>query len=89
MNCRPNCGACCIAPSITSPIPGMPGGKPASVACAQLDEDMRCRIFGSPERPGCCGGLQASEEMCGRSRADALDWLAKLEQETAPPAGNS
>ena len=26
--CRPGCGACCIAPSITSPIPGMPDGKP-------------------------------------------------------------
>ncbi|MDP3170542.1 MAG: YkgJ family cysteine cluster protein, partial [Polaromonas sp.] len=24
MNCRPGCGACCIAPSISSPIPGMP-----------------------------------------------------------------
>lgn len=27
MDCRPGCGACCIAPSITSPIPGMPHGK--------------------------------------------------------------
>jgi hypothetical protein len=27
--CRPGCGACCIAPSITSPIPGMPDGKPS------------------------------------------------------------
>jgi Fe-S-cluster containining protein len=26
--CRPGCGACCIAPSIASPIPGMPQGKP-------------------------------------------------------------
>ncbi|MDR8085529.1 YkgJ family cysteine cluster protein, partial [Acinetobacter baumannii] len=26
--CRPHCGACCTAPSITSPIPGMPNGKP-------------------------------------------------------------
>lgn len=25
--CRPGCGACCIAPSISSPIPGMPEGK--------------------------------------------------------------
>ncbi|MDM6904545.1 YkgJ family cysteine cluster protein, partial [Enterobacter hormaechei] len=24
MNCRIDCGACCIAPSISSPIPGMP-----------------------------------------------------------------
>lgn len=29
--CRPGCGACCIAPSISSPIPGMPEGKAAGV----------------------------------------------------------
>ncbi|EOS9504771.1 YkgJ family cysteine cluster protein, partial [Shigella flexneri] len=23
MECRPGCGACCTAPSISSPIPGM------------------------------------------------------------------
>ncbi|MES1987412.1 MAG: YkgJ family cysteine cluster protein, partial [Pseudomonadota bacterium] len=26
MECRPDCGACCTAPSINSPIPGMPNG---------------------------------------------------------------
>ncbi|MCC6439509.1 MAG: YkgJ family cysteine cluster protein, partial [Rhodanobacteraceae bacterium] len=26
MSCRSGCGACCIAPSISSPIPGMPNG---------------------------------------------------------------
>ncbi|NYZ53719.1 YkgJ family cysteine cluster protein, partial [Escherichia coli] len=30
MECRPGCGACCTAPSISSPIPGMPDGKPAN-----------------------------------------------------------
>ena len=29
MRCREGCGACCIAPSIASSIPGMPDGKPA------------------------------------------------------------
>ena len=29
--CRDGCGACCIAPSISSPIPDMPAGKPAGV----------------------------------------------------------
>ena len=43
--CRDGCGACCIAPSISSPIPDMPAGKPAGVRCAQLDEHARCRIF--------------------------------------------
>ncbi|MFC0402948.1 YkgJ family cysteine cluster protein [Paraburkholderia rhizosphaerae] len=49
--CRPGCGACCIAPSISSPIPGMPDGKPAGVRCVQLGDDLRCAIFGKPERP--------------------------------------
>ena len=83
MNCRPACGACCIAPSISSPIPGMPRGKPAGVRCIQLDEDNRCRLFGKPERPAVCGGLQPQAEMCGDSREHALLWLQRLETQTA------
>jgi uncharacterized protein len=79
MNCRPQCGACCIAPSITSPIPGMPNGKPAGVACVQLDEALRCKLFGKPERPAFCIGLQANEEMCGNAPAQAIKWLTELE----------
>jgi uncharacterized protein len=87
MECRPDCGACCIAPSITSPIPGMPDGKPAGVRCVQLDAENRCRIFGRPERPAFCAGLQASAEMCGASREHAMAWLGKLEFETSPEVG--
>lgn len=82
--CRPSCGACCIAPSITSPIPGMPNGKPAGVRCVQLADDNLCRIFGQPERPAFCGGLQPSAEMCGADRHHAIAWLAELERLTAP-----
>ncbi|HML81815.1 MAG TPA: YkgJ family cysteine cluster protein [Thiomonas arsenitoxydans] len=82
--CRPGCAACCIAPSISSPIPGMPQGKPASTPCVQLTADLRCAIFGRPERPSCCSGLQPSAEMCGDSREQALHWLAALECATAP-----
>ena len=82
--CRAGCGACCIAPSISSPIPGMPNGKPAGVACVQLTEDFRCAIFGKPERPHCCSGLNPSMEMCGESRDQALEWLTSLEEETRP-----
>jgi len=82
MNCRPDCGACCIAPSITSPIPGMPHGKPAGVPCVQLLPDNRCAIFGQPERPAFCGGLQPSAEMCGPDREYAIRWLVDLEQQT-------
>jgi len=62
----------------------MPDGKPAGVPCVQLDQDQRCRIFGRPERPAFCGGLQPSAEMCGSSRAQAIHWLDTLERATAP-----
>ena len=82
--CRPGCAACCIAPSISSPIPGMPQGKPAGVPCVQLDADGRCRLFGHPSRPAVCSGLQPAAEMCGSSRAHAMQWLARLEAATTP-----
>ncbi|KAB8198458.1 YkgJ family cysteine cluster protein [Marilutibacter maris] len=84
MECRSACGACCIAPSIQSPIPGMPHGKPAGVPCVQLDDRMRCRIFGKPERPAFCVSLRPSQEMCGSSREDALTMLNALELLTRP-----
>jgi len=84
MECRSGCGACCIAPSITSPLPGMPLGKPAGVRCAQLLDDDRCAVFGKPERPAFCGGLRPSAEMCGESREQAMQWLSSLELVTRP-----
>ncbi len=84
MKCRTGCGACCIAPSINSPIPGMPHGKPAGVRCIQLDEQNRCKIFGKLERPAFCASLQPSEEMCGETREYAMIWLGTLEQLTTP-----
>lgn len=84
MDCRPGCGACCIAPSIASPIPGMPHGKPAGIPCVQLDDDLRCRLFGQPERPAFCGSLQPELEMCGTSQDEAMTVLAILEIATLP-----
>ena len=88
MECRAGCGACCVAPSISSPIPGMPGGKPAGVRCAQLTADNRCGIFGRSERPGVCERLRPSLEMCGASAGEALAGLAALELATAPERQN-
>ena len=82
--CRENCGACCIAPSISSPIPGMPEGKPAGISCIHLDSAMRCRIFGQRERPSVCSSLQPSAEMCGKCRKEAMTYLENLERLTAP-----
>jgi len=78
MQCRQGCGACCIAPSISSLH------KPAGEPCTHLDAEFRCRIFGRPERPKCCAGLQPSPEMCGETRDQALHWLAELEVLTHP-----
>jgi hypothetical protein len=84
MDCRNHCGACCIAPSITSPIPGMPHGKPAGIPCVQLDEDFRCRLFGKPERPAFCASLKPLLSMCGAVREEALSALTQLELATRP-----
>ncbi|HEY0333369.1 MAG TPA: YkgJ family cysteine cluster protein [Stenotrophomonas sp.] len=84
LDCREGCGACCVAPSITSPLPGMPQGKPAGVPCVQLDAAMRCGVFGRPERPGFCGSLKPSADMCGSSREQALSLLEALEIATRP-----
>ena len=82
--CRPACGACCTAPSISTPIPGMPAGKPAGVRCVQLDDDLRCLLFGRPERPAVCVSLRPGPDMCGESRQEAVDFLSRLERATAP-----
>ena len=87
--CRTGCGACCIAPSISSAIPGMPQGKPAGVRCVQQDADLRCRLFGLPERPAVCGQLRPERAMCG-PRDDggqhAMRWLTALEAATRADA---
>ncbi|WP_133683508.1 YkgJ family cysteine cluster protein [Paludibacterium purpuratum] len=80
--CRQGCGACCIAPSISSAIPGMPDGKPAGVPCLQLTRDFGCKLFESPLRPAVCASLRPTVEMCGRDRAGAMLWLTELEKQT-------
>jgi Fe-S-cluster containining protein len=84
VECRVGCGACCIAISISSPIPGMPHGKPAGVRCVQLSDDNRCLIFGQPTRPATCVALRPSPEMCGVTTGEALVYLAWLEEVTRP-----
>jgi len=64
----------------------MPEGKPAGVACVQLDEELRCKLFGRPERPAVCGGLRPSLEMCGPDDdqgVHAMRFLGDLERATA------
>lgn len=83
LSCRLGCGACCIAPSISSPIPGMPNGKPAGVRCIQLSEDNLCELFNNPLRPKICSELLPTAEMCGQSNEEALAYLTLLEESTS------
>lgn len=82
MECRERCGACCIAPSITSPLPGMPGGKPAGIRCVNLGDDLNCTLFGDPRRPDFCISLKPAAQMCGENREQAMVYLATLEDLT-------
>jgi len=84
MECRVGCAACCVALSISSPIPGMPRGKPAGVRCVNLTQDNRCALFGRPERPAVCAALQPAREMCGDTAEEAFARLQALEAETRP-----
>lgn len=82
MDCRLGCGACCIAPSISSAIPGMPNGKPAGVRCVQLNEDNLCKLFGKAERPKVCHQFKPCIELCGNSNQQALANIIELESLT-------
>ncbi|QJR22214.1 hypothetical protein BREVNS_1464 [Brevinematales bacterium NS] len=41
-------------------------------------------MYGSPERPSFCVSLKPSAEMCGKSREEAMAYLAWLEEITKP-----
>ena len=87
MDCRIGCGACCIAPSITSALPGMPGGKAAGEPCVNLDPDThKCTIWGTPAYPEVCRRFQAAPDTCGTSRVEALELLTILERSTSTKA---
>lgn len=78
MECRKGCGACCIAVSISSPIPGMPDGKPSGVRCIHLLDDYKCALYNSAERPKVCFDFKVEPEFCGNSREEALRILYSL-----------
>ncbi len=77
--CRENCGACCISPSISSFIPGMPEGKPANTICINLSEDFLCKIFDNPDRPLVCSNFQFDNLICGNNREEAIKIMKSLE----------
>jgi hypothetical protein len=60
----------------------MPHGKPAGIPCVQLDDALRCRLFGNPTRPAVCASLRPADDMCGNDRGEAMDTLHLLELAT-------
>ncbi len=69
--CRPGCGACCIAPSITTPIPGMPHGKP--------------RAFGVFSfRTICAAGSSARRSGLPAAPASILRWKCAANRAARP-----
>jgi len=74
------CGACCIAPSISSEIPGMNGGKTAGVKCIHLTPEMNCGIYNS--RPEVCKNFTPTAGLCGSAFDEAFTNLSHLEEIT-------
>lgn len=80
MNCN-QCGACCIAPSISSIIPETGKNKPAGTRCVHLSPEMKCSIY--EKRPAVCSNFTPTPELCGKNFSDAFANLEKLEILTA------
>lgn len=82
--CRPQCGACCIAPTIVQPYFGMPEGKAAGVRCIHLDSSLACGLFGDSRRPAACDGFLPHPDVCGSTREEAITLLTELEVASRP-----
>jgi len=82
MKCRPGCAACCIYISISSPLPGMPHGKPAGIRCINLDCDNWCTMYATEQYPPVCRNFKSSYEMCGETKEHAETYLKRLEELT-------
>ena len=79
--CRKGCAACCIYLSISSPIPGMPDGKPAGVRCIHLTNDLLCAIYNYPDKPKVCDDFKFDPEICGSNAEEAKNNILKLEND--------
>ena len=89
MRCRPACGACCIAPSISQSFYGMPYGKPAGVPCVHLGADMSCLLFGDERRHPVCAAFTPERAVCAENREQAMARLAELELLSLPDAATA
>ena len=87
MECRRGCAACCIQISISSPLPGLPEGKPPGLRCINLDENLLCRVWGTDDYPEVCRAFTPTLEMCGENREHAMAYLKELERLTGSVSG--
>jgi hypothetical protein len=63
----------------------MPAGKPAGVACVNLDPvTLLCRLWGGVDYPAVCRDFRATADGCGRDRDEALRLLTCLERDSRP-----
>lgn len=83
MDCN-QCGACCTEISISSPMVGLPFGKPAGVRCPHLKENNLCSLFNSMLRPAVCSSFQANEDICGSNNAESVQKIRWYENATKP-----
>lgn len=83
LECRIGCAACCNVISISSPLPGMPEGKPAGVRCVNLDENNLCMIHEKDNYPAVCRNFKFDPEFCGRTNEEAYKNLEQLERLTS------
>ena len=84
MECRKGCGACGIAPSISSPLPGLPFGKMPGERCPHLNDLLQCSLIDDERRPDACRRFSANEDCCGSNRFEALQILRRLESDSSP-----
>ena len=82
--CRAGCAACCTVISISSPLPGMPNGKPAGVRCVNLDDSNNCTIHNSAQYPSICRSFPADIAMCGITNEHANKYIEEMEKFTQP-----
>jgi hypothetical protein len=61
----------------------MPHGKPAGVRCVNLDDDHRCRLWGTAQYPDVCRRFAADIAVCGETRDEAMVLLTVMERETS------
>ncbi|MDL2262054.1 YkgJ family cysteine cluster protein [Bacteroidales bacterium OttesenSCG-928-I21] len=76
--CR-KCGACCIAPSISSEIPGMKTGKAKNQKCIHLTNNKLCELFDNPNRPKVCIECKPDPVFCGKNFDEAIKIFNSLE----------